>query len=186
MSVQLTLILVSATSKTSIVGSAPHLHLTVMSLVFLDLPTEILSRIRWCRPRHSCTSILPFLEHVDRLERFIAGAPSLKNIALQLDTPSSICLSVSGDEALRAWTRHFGGLLNCILESYPRRLFHPVLQATAGERIRAAVGFAACKTASGAIIPDPVARPAVLRDCRIPPGIWARRRAHRNSTAAQL
>ncbi|KAJ7460308.1 hypothetical protein FB451DRAFT_508213 [Mycena latifolia] len=67
-------------------------------------------------PHPACTSILPFLEHVDRLERFIAGAPSLKNIALQLDTPSSICLSVGGDEALRAWTRHFGGLLNCILE----------------------------------------------------------------------
>ncbi|KAJ7432150.1 hypothetical protein FB451DRAFT_1317386 [Mycena latifolia] len=66
-------------------------------------------------PHPACTSILPFLEHVDRLERFIARAPSLKHIALQLDTPSSICLSVGGDEALRAWTRHFGGLLNCIL-----------------------------------------------------------------------
>ncbi|KAJ6595085.1 hypothetical protein DFH09DRAFT_1273185 [Mycena vulgaris] len=67
-------------------------------------------------PHPSCISILPFLEHLNRVEGFIAGAPTLKHVALQLDAQGSMCHSVGSDDALRSWACHLGNLLNCIVE----------------------------------------------------------------------
>jgi hypothetical protein len=68
--------------------------------------------------RPSCTSILPFLEQVKRLDGFIASVPSLKDVTLYLGPRGGLCLSGGSDESLREWARGFGSLLNCVVRNH--------------------------------------------------------------------
>ncbi|KAJ7460294.1 hypothetical protein FB451DRAFT_1371752 [Mycena latifolia] len=67
-------------------------------------------------PHPSCTSILPLLPHLRRVEAFISRLLFVKHVTLALDTPGSVCLSVGDDQELRAWTSNLEALLNCIIK----------------------------------------------------------------------
>ncbi|KAJ7032169.1 hypothetical protein C8F04DRAFT_1108068 [Mycena alexandri] len=66
-------------------------------------------------PHPSCVTIFPLLPHLRRVQRYIARLQSVQKVTLQLDEDRSRCLSVGGPRALRDWTTHLGGLLNCIV-----------------------------------------------------------------------
>ncbi|KAJ7628209.1 hypothetical protein DFH06DRAFT_1141356 [Mycena polygramma] len=68
-------------------------------------------------PIASSTSVFPLLEHLQRVEGFLSRRSSVKSVSLELDHVDCSKFSVGSDEALRAWSRAFGDLLNCILKT---------------------------------------------------------------------
>ncbi|KAJ7617604.1 hypothetical protein DFH06DRAFT_1145041 [Mycena polygramma] len=66
-------------------------------------------------PIASSTSVFPLLEHLQRVEGFLSRRSSVKSVSLELNHVDCSKFSVGSDEALRAWSRAVGDLLNCIL-----------------------------------------------------------------------
>ncbi|KAJ7617631.1 hypothetical protein DFH06DRAFT_1364271 [Mycena polygramma] len=68
-------------------------------------------------PHPTTASVFPLLRHLQRAEGFLSRRSSVKSVSLELDHEYCSKFSVGSDEALRAWARAFGDLLNCILKT---------------------------------------------------------------------
>ncbi|KAJ6562136.1 hypothetical protein B0H19DRAFT_93254 [Mycena capillaripes] len=76
-----------------------------------------MDRIACIFPHPSCSTIFPFLKQMKRVETFISGLSSVKEVSLTLDTTQKgRCLARGTDEVLTAWATQLYSLLNCVVD----------------------------------------------------------------------
>ncbi|KAJ7624254.1 hypothetical protein DFH06DRAFT_1481597 [Mycena polygramma] len=96
--------------------------LAALRVALFDTPLDHIDFI-FSHPDPDATtpSVAPLLEQFQRVEGFFSKVTSIQNVSLDLDHGDcfsySYHLSVGSDEALRAWAKGFGDLLNCVVET---------------------------------------------------------------------
>ncbi|KAJ7664664.1 hypothetical protein DFH06DRAFT_1470926 [Mycena polygramma] len=89
--------------------------LLALRLALFDIS---LDHINFIFPHPADTSVFSLLEPLRRVEGFLSRLPSIKSVSLQFsDYQYGYHHSGGSDEALRAWARAFGDLLNCIVQT---------------------------------------------------------------------
>ncbi|KAJ7624261.1 hypothetical protein DFH06DRAFT_1481600 [Mycena polygramma] len=74
-------------------------------------------------PDVATPSATPLLEQFQRVERFLSDSTSIQKVSLDLDDRDHLSyLPAGSDEALSAWAKGFGELLNCIVETQCKTL----------------------------------------------------------------
>ncbi|KAJ7092918.1 hypothetical protein B0H15DRAFT_832950 [Mycena belliarum] len=105
---------------TTLQSNGRDLLATLQSALFVPQVT----RITCVFPHPCCTSIVPLLPHLRRLQTFITRLPAVEHVTLVLDASNSadMCLSVGDDKGLEAWAAHLEALLNCIVRKHCKSL----------------------------------------------------------------
>ncbi|KAJ7624220.1 hypothetical protein DFH06DRAFT_1305128 [Mycena polygramma] len=95
--------------------------LTALRVALFDTPLDHISFIFSLSDRYLdpiITSVTPLLEQFRRAKGFLSDFTSIRSLSLDLDHRDRLSyLPVGGGEALRAWAKGFGELLNCIVET---------------------------------------------------------------------
>ncbi|KAJ6562134.1 hypothetical protein B0H19DRAFT_1233871 [Mycena capillaripes] len=89
----------------------------ILSVLQICLSISSMDRIACIFPHPSCSTIFPFLKQMKRVENFISGLSSVKEVSLTLDTTQrGRCLAHGTDEVLAAWATQLYSLLNCVVD----------------------------------------------------------------------